>query len=42
MISIKKIAEMLGDTERMVMEVYNHIVLDKEDAAGAADKAFEM
>ncbi|WP_373125258.1 tyrosine-type recombinase/integrase [Blautia producta] len=41
-ISIKKIAEMLGDTERMVMEVYNHIVLDKEDAAGAADKAFEM
>lgn len=39
-VSIKKIAELLGDTERMVIEVYNHIVLDKEDAAGAVEDAF--
>ena len=41
-VSIKKIAELLGDTERMVMEVYNHIVLDKEDAAGAVEDALSL
>ena len=38
-ISIKRIAQLLGDTERMVLEVYNHIVLEKEDAAGAVNDA---
>lgn len=41
-ISIKKIAELLGDSEKMVMEVYNHIVLEKEDAAGAVADALRM
>lgn len=34
-ISIKKIAQLLGDTEKMVIEVYNHIILEKEDAVAA-------
>ena len=34
-VSIKKIAQLLGDTEKMVLEVYNHIILEKEDAAAA-------
>lgn len=41
-ISVKKIAELLGDSEKMVMEVYNHIVLEKEDAAGAVADALRM
>ena len=39
---LKKIAELLGDSEKMVMEVYNHIVLEKEDAAGAVADALRM
>lgn len=38
-ISIKMIAQLLGDTEKMVLEVYNHIVDQKEDAAGAVNAA---
>lgn len=38
-ISIKMIAYLLGDTEKMVLEVYNHIVDQKEDAAGAVNAA---
>lgn len=34
-VSIKKIAQLLGDTEKMVLEVYNHIILEREDAAAA-------
>lgn len=34
-VSIKKIAQLLGDTEKMVLDVYNHIILEKEDAAAA-------
>ena len=30
-ISIKKIASLLGDTEKMVFNVYNHIIEEKED-----------
>lgn len=30
-ISIPQIARLLGDTERMVIEVYNHIMDNKED-----------
>lgn len=41
-ISIKRIAQLLGDTERMVLEVYNHIVLEKEDAAGAVNDAINF
>lgn len=38
-ISIKLIARLLGDTEKMVLEVYNHIVMEKEDSAGAINAA---
>ncbi|MCD8110330.1 MAG: site-specific integrase [Clostridiales bacterium] len=38
-ISIKHIAYLLGDTEKMVLDVYNHIVLEKEDAARAVNAA---
>ena len=41
-ISIKRIAQLLGDTEKMVLEVYNHIVLEKEDAAGAVNDAVNI
>lgn len=40
-ISIKKIAQLLGDTEKMVLEVYNHIILEKEDAAAAIAAVME-
>lgn len=32
-ISFKKIAALMGDTEKMVIEVYNHIMEEKEDVA---------
>ena len=38
-ISIKMIAQLLWDTEKMVLEVYNHIVDQKEDAAGEVNAA---
>lgn len=41
-ISIKRIAQLLGDTEKMVLEVYNHIVPEKEDAAGAVNDAINF
>lgn len=41
-ISIKKIAELLGDTEKMVIEVYNHILLEKEDAQKAVENALNF
>ena len=41
-ISIKKIAELLGDHEKMVIEVYNHILLEKEDAEKAVKQAFDF
>ena len=40
-ISIKRIAQLMGDTEKVVLDVYNHILLDKEDAAGAVENAME-
>ena len=30
-ISIKRIASLLGDTEKMVLEVYNHVLEEKEN-----------
>ena len=41
-ISIKKIAELLRDHEKMVIEVYNHILLEKEDAEKAVEQAFDF
>lgn len=38
-ISIKKIAELMGDTEKMVLEVYGHIQEDKEKTAEAVESA---
>lgn len=38
-ISIKKIAQLMGDTEAMVLNVYNHIILEKEDAEAAVNDA---
>ena len=36
-ISIKKIAQLMGDTEKMVLDVYNHIMDEKEDAAAVVN-----
>ena len=41
-VSIGKIAELLGDTEKMVLEVYNHIVAEKENPADAVEKALNF
>lgn len=38
-ISLKKVAELLGDTDKMVIEVYNHIIEEKDDAMGAVEDA---
>jgi integrase len=39
-ISTKMIARLLGDDERMVLEVYSHIQEEKEDLQSAINKAF--
>lgn len=39
-ISIKKIAYLLGDTEKMVMQVYNHIQEEKENPLDVIEKVF--
>ena len=41
-ISIKNIASLLGDDEAMVLRIYNHIMLEKEDTAGAVEAALSM
>lgn len=38
-ISIKHIAYLMGDTEKVVLDVYNHIVMEKEDAESAVNAA---
>lgn len=38
-ISIKKVAELMGDTENVVFGVYNHILSEREDAAAAVENA---
>lgn len=38
-ISTKKIAQLLGDTEKMVFDVYSHIVEEKEDVKGTLEEA---
>lgn len=38
----RKIAQLLGDTEKMVLDVYNHIILEKEDASTAVENALDF
>ena len=37
MISTKKIAKLMGDTEKMVLDMYSHIIEEKEDITGVLD-----
>lgn len=39
-ISTKMIAKLMGDTEKVVLDVYSHILEEKEDVTGALSKAF--
>lgn len=39
-ISTKMIAKLMGDTEKMVLEVYSHILETKEDTIGAVNDVF--
>jgi hypothetical protein len=39
-LSTKMIAKLLGDDERMVLEVYSHIVDEKENVAETINKVF--
>ena len=32
----------MGDTEAMVLKVYNHMILEKEDAEGAVNDAMNL
>ena len=41
-ISTKKIAQLLGDSERMVLEVYNHIMENKEDVSSVINLALAL
>lgn len=41
-ISIKNIARLMGDTEKVVIEVYNHIVLEKESTEDAIENALNF
>jgi integrase len=39
-ISTKKIAQLMGDSEKMVLEVYSHIIEENEDASTAVNNIF--
>ena len=41
-ISIKKIAQLLGDTEKMVLEVYNHVLEEKENVQEVVSDAIAL
>lgn len=41
-ISIKKIAQLMGDTEKVVLQVYNHIIEEKEDVNEVLKDALVM
>lgn len=41
-VSIKKIAEILGDTEKMVIDIYNHIMEEKENVSDAIENALAI
>lgn len=38
-ISLRKIAELLGDTQKMVMDVYNHVMEEKENVVDTVASA---
>ena len=40
-ISTKKIAQLLGDSEKMVLEVYSHIMEEKENTSDAINSVFK-
>lgn len=41
-ISTKKIAQLLGDTEKMVIEVYSHIVEEKENVKEVIEQTIAL
>lgn len=41
-ISIKKIAQLMGDTKKVVIDVYNHIIDEKEDVSEVVESALAM
>ena len=41
-LSTKKIAQLLGDTEKMVLDVYSHLLEEKEDAPAAVAAAIAL
>lgn len=41
-ISIKKIAQLMGDTEKMVLDVYNHIMEEKEDVTSVINDVLSV
>lgn len=41
-ISIKKIAQLMGNTEKVVIDVYNHIIDEKEDVSEVVESALAM
>ena len=41
-LSTKKIAQLLGDTEKMVIDVYSHLLEEKEDAPAAVAAAIAL
>lgn len=41
-ISTKKIAELLGDTEQMILNVYSHIIEEKENVTEAIENALKF
>lgn len=41
-ILIKKIAQLIGDTEAVVLKVYNHMILEKENAESAVNDAMNF
>ena len=41
-ISIPKIARLLGDTDKMVIEVYNHVIEEREQTQDIVGKALDF
>lgn len=41
-ISIKKIAQLMGDTEKVVLNVYNHIIEEKENVSDVVETALAL
>lgn len=42
LISIKMVAKLVGDSEEVVMKVYNHIMMEKEDKVSAVNNALSF